>query len=60
MLADFQKGNYFVASFPVTGDWQATLYSLTYSATSTDVFGGTTESFTGKTQLSVYSCQSPG
>ena len=60
VLADFQKGNYFVASFPVTGDWQATLYSLTYSATSTDVFGGTTESFTGKTQLSVYSCQSPG
>ena len=60
VLAVFQKGNYFLASFPVTADWQATLYSLTYSATSTDVYGGTTRSFTGKAQFSVYSaCQGP-
>jgi hypothetical protein len=55
--AVFQKGNAFIASFPVTIDWQATLYTLTYFATSTDVYGGTSKSFTGKTQISVYACQ---
>ena len=55
--AVFQKGNSFVASFPVTIDWQATLYTLTYFATSTDIYGGTSKSFTGKTQISVYACQ---
>ena len=58
--AAFQKGNSFLASFPVTADWQATLYTLTYFATSTDIFGGTSKSFTGKAQISVYGCQSPG
>jgi hypothetical protein len=58
--AVFQKGNSFVASFPVTADWQATLYTLTYFATSTDIFGGTSKSFTGKTQISVNSCQPLG
>lgn len=58
--AVFQKGNFFLASFPVTADWTAGLYSLTYSATSTDIYGGTSRSFTGKTQISVYSCQTPG
>jgi hypothetical protein len=55
--AVFQKGNAFIASFPVTIDWQATLYTLTYFATSTDVYGGTSKSVTGKTQISVYACQ---
>ncbi len=58
--AVFQKGNLFLASFPVGTDWQATLYSLTYSATSVDVYGGTTRSFSGKAQISVYGCQAPG
>ncbi len=58
--AVFQKGNSFLASFPVTADWQATLYTLTYFATSTDIFGGTSKSFTGKTQISVNGCQPLG
>jgi hypothetical protein len=53
----FQKGNAFIASFPVGADWQATLYTLTYVATSTDIFGGTSRSVTGKSQISVYACQ---
>lgn len=59
-VAVFQKGKLFLASFPITADWQATIYSLTYTATSTDVYGGPSRSFTGKTQFSVYSCQTPG
>ena len=55
--AVFQKGNAFIASFPVGADWQATLYTLTYVATSTDIFGGTSRSVTGKSQISVYACQ---
>jgi hypothetical protein len=58
--AVFQKGNSFLASFPVTADWQATLYTLTYYATSTDIYGGTSKSFTGKTQISVSGCQPLG
>ena len=58
--AVFQKGNSFLASFPVTADWQATLYTLTYFATSTDIYGGTSKSFTGKTQISVSGCQPLG
>ena len=58
--AVFQKGNAFIASIPVTIDWQPTLYTLTYFATSTDIYGGTTRSFTGKAQISVYACQTLG
>ena len=58
--AVFQKGNLFLASFPVTVDWQATLYTLSYFATSTDVYGGTSRSGTRNVQISVYSCQTPG
>ena len=57
--AVFQKGNLFLASFPVGTDWQATLYSLTYSATSTDIYGGSTSSLLRKAQISVYACQTP-
>jgi hypothetical protein len=58
--AVFQKGNFFLASVPVAADWTAGLYSLTYTATSTDVYGGTSRSFTGKAPISVFSCQTPG
>jgi hypothetical protein len=54
--AMFQKGSSFLASFPVTADWQPTLYALTYFATSTDVYGGTSKSFTGKAQINVNVC----
>jgi hypothetical protein len=58
--AVFQKGNSFVASITVPSDWTPGLYSVTYSATSTDIYGGTSKSFTGKTQISVNSCQPLG
>jgi len=57
--AVFQKGNVFLASVPVGADWTPGLYAVTYTATSTDIYGGTSKSFTGKTQISVYSCQTP-
>jgi hypothetical protein len=58
--ADFQKGNQFLALIPVAVDWVPGLYSLSYTATSTDIYGGTTRSFTGKTQISVFGCQPLG
>ena len=58
--AVFQKGNLFLASVPVGADWTPGLYAVTYTATSTDVYGGTSTSFTRRTQISVYSCQAPG
>jgi hypothetical protein len=58
--AVFQKGNSFLASFPVAADWTPGLYLVTYYATSTDIYGGTSKSFTGKTQISVYGCQPLG
>ena len=59
--AVFQKGNSFLVTIPVPFNWTPGLYSLTYHATSTDIYGGTTRSFTGKAQISVYaSCQTIG
>ncbi len=58
--AIFQKGNQFLASIPVPADWVLGLYSISYTATSTDIYGGTSRSFTGKADISVYSCQPLG
>jgi hypothetical protein len=58
--AVFQRGISFLASFPVAADWQATLYTLTYVATSTDIYGGTSRSSAGKAQISVSTCQPLG
>ncbi len=53
-VATFQKGTAFLASIPTVG-WVAGLYSISLTATSTDVYGGTSRSGTTTAQFSVYS-----
>ncbi|HYN48808.1 MAG TPA: hypothetical protein VER83_08065, partial [Candidatus Nanopelagicales bacterium] len=60
--AVFQKGNAFIASLPLFngwldgGAWPLGAYSLSFSATSTDIYGGTTRSFTASARFSVLGC----
>jgi hypothetical protein len=60
--AVFQKGNSFLASFPLFsgwidgGAWPLGAYAISFSATSTDVYGGTTRSFTASARFSVLGC----
>lgn len=60
--AVFQKGNAFIAALPLfsgwVGDtaWPPGTYVISYSATSTDVLGGTSQSFTASARFSVLAC----
>ena len=60
--AVFQKGNSFLASIPLFtgwpggGAWPPGAYSISFSATSTDVYGGTSRSFTVNSRFSVLAC----
>ena len=60
--AVFQKGSSFIASIPLAGGWldggawPLGAYSLSFSATSTDLNGGTTRSGTVNTRFSVLGC----
>jgi hypothetical protein len=60
--AVFQKGNSFVASIPLFsgwvdgGAWPLGTYSLVYSATTTDVTGGSTQSVTASARFSTMAC----
>ena len=53
--ASFQKGNYFLASFSVVG-WAPGTFTISWSATSTDLWGGTTKSFAANSRFSVLAC----
>ena len=60
--AIFQKGNAFLVSFPLSsgwvdgGAWPPGAYAFSFSATSTDVLGGTTQSITANARFSVLAC----
>jgi hypothetical protein len=60
--AVFQKGNSFMAAVPLFsgwvdgGPWPIGIYSFTYSATTTDVAGGTTQSTTASARFSTMAC----
>jgi len=54
--AAFLKGNLFVASIPALGWVLPGSWTLTYYATSTDPYGGTSQSFTAKTAFSLLQC----
>jgi hypothetical protein len=60
--AVFQKGNSFVAAVPLFtewvdgGPWPIGIYSFTYSATTTDVAGGSTQSTTASARFSTMAC----
>lgn len=61
-VAVFQQGNAFLASIPLFsgwldgGAWPLGTYAISYSATSTDLYGGTTRSFTASSQFNVLAC----
>jgi len=58
--AVFQNGNYYVASISVIGWQNPGSWSITFFATSTDPYGGTTKSFESKGSFSLYgSCVIP-
>ena len=52
--AVFQKGNYFETRISVIGWQNPGSWTLTYFATSTDPFGGTTKSFTANDTFNLY------
>jgi hypothetical protein len=60
--AVFQKGNSFLMSFPLFsgwvdgGPWPLGAYSISFTATSTDVFGGTTQGPTASGRFSTMAC----
>jgi hypothetical protein len=60
--AIFQKGNSFLVSFPLYsgwvdgGPWPVGIYAISYSASSTDVFGGTTQGPTASGRFSTMAC----
>jgi hypothetical protein len=60
--AIFQEGNAFLVSLPLFtgwldgGAWPIGGYAISYTATSTDVYGGTSRSFTGSSKFSVLAC----
>jgi hypothetical protein len=60
--AVFQKGNSFLATVPLYtgwvdgGPWPLGIYSFVYSATTTDVTGGTTQSVTASARFSTMAC----
>jgi hypothetical protein len=60
--AVFQKGNAFLAALPIFsgwvdgGAWPPGAYAFSFSATSTDVLGGTTQSLTASARFSTLAC----
>ena len=60
--AIFQKGNSFLVTLPLFsgwvdgGPWPLGVYAFSYSATSTDVFGGTTQSAAASGRFYTMAC----